>query len=181
VLATRSIEARARQEGRASLYDWIVYVTEPDRRGLHRRAPCSRVYLAYSLCQLRVGISPPYTLDPYDRSRNVLYTPRIHTFSCHWPRPVTVYKRGSKARERKGEEQQCCSRFYAAPKSRDCNYLKLSAIVCDYPPQSTVFHQRYNITPPLQKSLPLGFVYPHYVYRVFLSLCLIGSLSFSLY
>jgi len=25
VLATRSIEARARQEGRASLYDWIVY------------------------------------------------------------------------------------------------------------------------------------------------------------
>jgi len=47
-------------------------VTEPDRRGLHRRAPCSRVYLAYSLCQLRVGISPPYALDPYDRSRNVL-------------------------------------------------------------------------------------------------------------
>ena len=25
VLATRSIEARARQEGRASLYNWIVY------------------------------------------------------------------------------------------------------------------------------------------------------------
>jgi len=25
VLATQSIEARARQEGRASLYDWIVY------------------------------------------------------------------------------------------------------------------------------------------------------------
>jgi hypothetical protein len=25
MLATRSIEARARQEGRASLYDWIVY------------------------------------------------------------------------------------------------------------------------------------------------------------
>ena len=25
LLATRSIEARARQEGRASLYDWIVY------------------------------------------------------------------------------------------------------------------------------------------------------------
>ena len=41
-------------------------VTEPHRRGLHRRAPCSRVYLAYSLRQLRVGISPPYALDPYD-------------------------------------------------------------------------------------------------------------------
>jgi len=25
MLATQSIEARARQEGRASLYDWIVY------------------------------------------------------------------------------------------------------------------------------------------------------------
>ena len=25
MLATRSIKARARQEGRASLYDWIVY------------------------------------------------------------------------------------------------------------------------------------------------------------
>jgi len=25
LLATRSIEARARQEGRVSLYDWIVY------------------------------------------------------------------------------------------------------------------------------------------------------------
>jgi len=35
-------------------------------RGLHRRAPCSCVHLAYSLRQLRVGISPPYALDPYD-------------------------------------------------------------------------------------------------------------------
>ena len=33
-------------------------VIEPHRRGLHRRAPCSRVHLAYSLCQLRVGILP---------------------------------------------------------------------------------------------------------------------------
>ena len=41
-------------------------VTEPHYRGLYRRAPCSRVHLAYSLHQLRVGISPPYTLDPYD-------------------------------------------------------------------------------------------------------------------
>ena len=47
-------------------------VTEPHHKGLHRRAPCSRVHLAYSLRQLRVGISPPYALDPYDRSRNVL-------------------------------------------------------------------------------------------------------------
>ena len=41
-------------------------VTEPYRRGLHRKAPCSRIHLAYSLCQLRVGISPPYALDPYN-------------------------------------------------------------------------------------------------------------------
>ena len=47
-------------------------VTEPHRKGLYRRAPCSRVHLTYSLRQLRVGISPPYALDPYDRSRNVL-------------------------------------------------------------------------------------------------------------
>ena len=50
----------------------FVYITEPHRKGLHRRAPCSRVHLAYSLRQLRVGISPPYALDPYDQSRNVL-------------------------------------------------------------------------------------------------------------
>jgi hypothetical protein len=35
-------------------------------------APYSCVHLAYSLRQLRVGISPPYAFDPYDRSRNVL-------------------------------------------------------------------------------------------------------------
>ena len=51
---------------------WFQAVMEPHRRGLHRRAPCSRVYLAYSLCQVRVGILPFYALDPYDRSRNVL-------------------------------------------------------------------------------------------------------------
>ena len=66
------------------------FVTEPHRRGLHRRAPCSCVHLAYSLRQLRVGISPPYALDPYDRSRNVLQTPRIHTFCSRCPRPVTL-------------------------------------------------------------------------------------------
>ena len=49
-----------------------IYVTEPYRRGLYRRAPCSRVYLAYSLRQLRVGILPPYALDPYNQLRNVL-------------------------------------------------------------------------------------------------------------
>jgi hypothetical protein len=47
-------------------------VTEPYRRGLHRRALCSYVHLVYSLYQLRKGISPPYALDPYDWSRNVL-------------------------------------------------------------------------------------------------------------
>jgi hypothetical protein len=53
MLATQSIEARARQEGRASLYDWIVY------------------------------------------------------------------KRGSKARERKGEERKHCSKLYTILQSRD--------------------------------------------------------------
>ena len=47
-------------------------IMEPDRRGLHRRTPCSRVHLMYSLCQLRKGILPPYALNPYDRSRNIL-------------------------------------------------------------------------------------------------------------
>ena len=32
VLATQSIEARARYEGRASLYDWIVYKRESKAR-----------------------------------------------------------------------------------------------------------------------------------------------------
>jgi len=47
-------------------------VMEPNYRGLYRRTPCSCVHLAYSLYQLREGISPPYALDPYDRLRNVL-------------------------------------------------------------------------------------------------------------
>ena len=34
---------------------------------------------------------PPYAFDPYDRSRNVLQTPRIHTFCSHCLRLVTVY------------------------------------------------------------------------------------------
>jgi hypothetical protein len=55
MLATRLIKARARQEGRASLYDWIVY------------------------------------------------------------------KRGSKARERKGEEQKHRSKLYTILWSRDGN------------------------------------------------------------
>ena len=41
-------------------------VTEPHYRGLYRRAPCFYIYLTYSLYQLRVGISPPYALDPYN-------------------------------------------------------------------------------------------------------------------
>ena len=66
-------------------------VTEPHRRGLHRRAPCSRVHLAYSLYQLHAGISPPYALDPYDRSHNVLQTLRIYTLCSHCPYPMTLY------------------------------------------------------------------------------------------
>ena len=44
----------------------LIYnsVTEPHRRGLHRRAPCSHVHLAYSLRQLRVGISPSLRPQP---------------------------------------------------------------------------------------------------------------------
>ena len=34
---------------------------------------------------------PPYALNPYDRSRNILQTPRIHIFCSHCPRPVTLY------------------------------------------------------------------------------------------
>jgi hypothetical protein len=63
MLATQSIEAWARQEGRASLYDWIVY------------------------------------------------------------------KRESKARERKGEEEQRCSMFYEIFASRDRN-MRQSVATC---------------------------------------------------
>ena len=41
-------------------------VTEPHHKGLYRRALCSCIHLAYSLCQLCVGILPPYALDPYN-------------------------------------------------------------------------------------------------------------------
>ena len=47
-------------------------VTEPYYRGLYRRALYSRVHLMYSLRQLRLGILPPYALDPYNRLCNVL-------------------------------------------------------------------------------------------------------------
>ena len=65
-------------------------VMEPHRRGPYRKAPCSCVYLVYSLYQLRVGILPPYALNPYDRSHNVLQTPRIHTLYSYCPRPVIL-------------------------------------------------------------------------------------------
>ena len=47
-------------------------VTEPYYKGLYRRALYSRIHLAYSLRQLCVGILPPYALNPYNRSRNIL-------------------------------------------------------------------------------------------------------------
>src|SRR6266700_2209749 len=65
-----------------------------------------------------------------------------------------VYQRRSKAREREGEEEQRRSIFYMAPWSRDCYCPRLSETVCDCPPQSTVFHQCRNITPPSQKACP---------------------------
>ena len=67
-----------------------ISVTEPHRRGLHRRAPCSRVHLAYSLRQLCVGILPPYTLNPYNQSRNVLQTPQIYIFYSYCLRPIII-------------------------------------------------------------------------------------------
>ena len=49
-----------------------INVIKPHHRGLYRRALYSHIYLAYSLRQLRVGILPPYALDPYNRSHNIL-------------------------------------------------------------------------------------------------------------
>ena len=37
------------------------------------------------------------------------------------------------------------------------------------------------ILPPLRKSLPLGFIYPYYTYRAFLSSCSSSSLLSLLY
>jgi len=56
----------------SSAYNNIHYITEPHYRGLYRRALCSRVHLTYSLCQLRVGISPPYALDITDSLSTIL-------------------------------------------------------------------------------------------------------------
>ena len=44
---------------------------------------------------------------------------------------LVVYKRGSKARERKGEEEQRRSMFYAIFASRDRN-LRQSVAICQY-------------------------------------------------
>jgi len=78
MLATQSIKARARQGGRASLYDWIVY------------------------------------------------------------------KRGSKAKERRGEERQRRSKLYTICKSRDCNCLPFTAVIYRNLPQSAVSCQCRN-------------------------------------
>ena len=83
IVTTASPELRLNRRGGS--------VTEPNHRGLHRRTPCSRVHLAYSLCQLREGISPPYALNPYNRSRNVLQTPQIHTLYSPYPRSMTFH------------------------------------------------------------------------------------------
>jgi len=49
VLATRSIEARARQEGRASLYDCIVYKrgSKAKERKQEERKHCSKLYTIF--------------------------------------------------------------------------------------------------------------------------------------
>ena len=49
VLATRSIEARARQEGRASLYNWIVYKrgSKAKERKQEERKHCLKLYTIF--------------------------------------------------------------------------------------------------------------------------------------
>jgi hypothetical protein len=44
ILATQSIEARARQEGRASLYDWIVYKREYQAKESKKVEERTRLY-----------------------------------------------------------------------------------------------------------------------------------------
>jgi len=43
---------------------------------------------------------------------------------------LVVYKRGSKAKERKGEERQRYSELYTIFRSRDCSCLPFTAAIC---------------------------------------------------
>jgi len=46
------------------------------------------------------------------------------------PVRLVVYKRESKAKERKGAERQRRSELYTIFKSRDCNCLPFTAVIC---------------------------------------------------
>jgi len=46
------------------------------------------------------------------------------------PIRLVVYKRESKAKERKGAERQRRSELYTIFKSRDCNCLPFTAVIC---------------------------------------------------
>jgi len=46
------------------------------------------------------------------------------------PVQLVAYKRGSKAKERKGEERRRRSELYTIFKSRDCNCLPFTAAIC---------------------------------------------------
>ena len=118
------------------------------------------------------------------------------------PVQLVVYKQGSKAKERKGEEEQRRLMFYAIFASRDrnlrqftstvilskivwnClrlswNYLRLSAtIYCYNPPFST---SAVILPPPSEKACPQALYVRIYVRGVFLSIYLTGSLLSSLY
>jgi len=53
------------------------------------------------------------------------------------PIRLVVYKQESKAKERKGAEQQRRSELYTIFKSRDCNCLPFTAAICRNLPFST--------------------------------------------
>ena len=62
---------------------------------------------------------------------------RMHASLYDW----IVYKRGSKAKERKGEEGERRSKLYTILWLRDCNYVKLSEIVRDCPRLSATIYR----------------------------------------
>jgi len=52
------------------------------------------------------------------------------------PIQLVVYKQESKAKERRGEEQQRRLKLYTICKSRDCNCLPFTAAICRFLPFS---------------------------------------------
>jgi len=93
MLATRSIEARARQEGRASLYDWIVYKRGSkarERKGEERKH-CSKLY---TILWLRNGNLPlrDGKLRQSDGNLPVLFSTSAVTLPPPLKKPCWNYK-----------------------------------------------------------------------------------------